>query len=165
MVYVDLNPIRAGIAKTPEASDFTSLKERVVDRQSASDVSSADAQDVRIEHGENAGWLASVPLDAPRKKVRDKTSSRRASNKGCVAMSLDQYLQLLDWTGRQLRTDKRGSIPKELAPMLDRLQCSSESWLDLVKNFRKRFRVEIGLPATLQSISSRRRSHRTTAQG
>jgi hypothetical protein len=165
MVYVDLNPIRAGIAKTPEASDFTSVKERVADRQSASSVSSADAQDVRIEHGQKAGWLAPVFLEPPRKKVREKTSSRRASNKGCLAMSLDQYLQLLDWTGRQLRTDKRGSIPKELDPMLDRLQCSSESWLDLVKNFRKRFRVEIGLASTLQSVSSRRRSHRFAAQG
>ena len=36
MAYVDLNPIRAGIAATP------------------------DAQDVRIEHGEKAGWLAPV---------------------------------------------------------------------------------------------------------
>ena len=80
-------------------------------------------------------------------------------------MSLDQYLQLLDWTGRQLRTDKRGSIPKGLDPMLERLQCSAETWLDLVKNFRKRFRVEIGLPAALQSASSRRRSHRITTQG
>ena len=134
-------------------------------RQSASSVSSADAQDVRIEHGQKAGWLAPVSLEPPRKKVREKTSSRRASNKGCLAMSLDQYLQLLDWTGRQLRTDKRGSIPKELDPMLDRLQCSSESWLDLVKNFRKRFRVEIGLASTLQSVSSRRRSLRFAAQG
>jgi hypothetical protein len=50
-----------------------------------------------------AGWLAPVPLDPPRKKVREKSSSRRASNKGCLAMSLDQYLKLLDWTGRQLR--------------------------------------------------------------
>jgi len=80
-------------------------------------------------------------------------------------MSLDQYLRLLDWTGRQLRTEKRGSIPRELDPMLDRVQCSSESWLDLVKNFRKRFRVKIGLPTTLKAASFRRRSHRTTAHG
>ena len=126
-------------------------------------VSTADAKYARIEHGESAGWLAPVELEPKRKKVREKRSSRRASNKGCLVMSLDEYLQLLDWTGRQLRSDKRGSIPKGLDPLLERLQCSSETWLDLVKNFRKRFRVEIGLPTTLQSVSSRRRANRTAA--
>ena len=135
----------------------------MADRQLASDVSKPDAQDARIEHGEQAGWLAPVPLDPPRKKVREKSSSRRASNKGCLMMSLDQYLQLLDWTGRELRSDKRGSIPKGLDPMLERLQCSSETWLDLIRNFRKRFRVEVGLTTTLQSVSSRRRTNRTAA--
>jgi REP element-mobilizing transposase RayT len=164
MVYVDLNPIRAGIAKTPEASAFTSIRERVIDLQSASDVSTAEAQDLRIEHGEQAGWLSPVPLNPPRKKVREKVNTRRASNKGCLAMTLDQYLQLLDWTGRELRSDKRGSIPRDLDPVLDRLQCGQETWLDLVKHFRKRFRVEIGLPTTLQSVSSRRRSNRVAAR-
>jgi len=168
MAYVDLNPIRAGLADTPETSDFTIAKERVDDRQSVAEVSTADSQDARIEHGEQAGWLAPVPapvpLDPPRKKVGEKPSSRRASNKGCLVMSLDQYLDPLDWTGRQLRSDKCGSIPADLDPMLERLQCSSETWLDLVKNFRKRFRVEIGLPTALQSVSSRRRKNRTAPQ-
>ena len=75
----------------------------------------------------------------------------------------DRYLQLLDWTGRELRSDKRGSIPKDLDPMLERLQCSRETWLDLVRNFRKRVRGEIGLRTTLQSVSSRR-TNRTAAQ-
>ena len=49
--------------------------------------------------------------------------------------------------------------------MLERLECSSESWLDLVKNFLKRFRVRIGVSAILQTVSSGRRSHRITDQG
>jgi hypothetical protein len=47
--------------------------------------------------------------------------SARASNKGCLPMSFGEYLDLLDWTGRQLRDDKRGAIPQELAPILQRL--------------------------------------------
>ena len=33
MVYVDLNPVRAGICETPEASDFTSLQQRLQEYQ------------------------------------------------------------------------------------------------------------------------------------
>ena len=160
MAYVDLNPIRAGLASSPESSDFTSVQERIADRQSVTAVSTVDAQDQRVEHGVNAGWLAPVALDPPQKKVREKPSARRASNKGCLPMSLDQYLKLLDWTGRQLRRDKAGKIPAEFDPILERLDCSEESWLDLVQNFRKRFRMEAGLPRSLQLVSSARRSRR-----
>jgi len=80
------------------------VKERIEDRASAAEVSTSDAQDHRIEHGEKAGWLAPIPLEAKRNKVREKETDRRAGNKGCLPMSLDDYLELLDWTGRQFRT-------------------------------------------------------------
>ncbi|MCQ2037470.1 MULTISPECIES: acyltransferase family protein [Stutzerimonas stutzeri subgroup] len=35
MAYVDLNPIRAGIAETPEDSDYTSIQERLADARTA----------------------------------------------------------------------------------------------------------------------------------
>ena len=107
MAYVDLNPIRAGIAATLEQCDFTSVQERIADLKSADEVSTADAKDVRIEQGRNAGWLAPVELEPKRKMARERCSSRRASNKGCVFMSLSQYLELLDWTGRQLKPGNR----------------------------------------------------------
>ncbi|MBL4660382.1 MAG: transposase [Alcanivoracaceae bacterium] len=34
MVYVDLNPVRAAIAKTPEGSDYTSIQERIMTKKS-----------------------------------------------------------------------------------------------------------------------------------
>ena len=34
MAYVDLNPIRAAMAKTPESSDYTSIQERLTKKSS-----------------------------------------------------------------------------------------------------------------------------------
>ncbi len=59
-------------------------------------------------------------------------------------MSLDDYLQLLDWTGRQVRRDKRGSIPSELSPILDRLDIEAENWIESVKNFGRWFHRAAG---------------------
>jgi hypothetical protein len=40
-------------------------------------------------------------------------------------LTLAEYLQLLDWTGRQLKPGKRGAIPKNAPPILDRLNLSA----------------------------------------
>ena len=164
MAYVDLNPIRAGIATSLESSDFTSVQARIADRQSASEVSTADAKDVRIEQGEHAGWLSPLALEPPRQRVREKATTRRASNKGCLPMTLDDYLKLLDWTGRQIRKDKRGQIPDACAPILERLECSPETWLDFVQNFRLRFRNEAGLATSRQAYRNRPRPRQSPQQ-
>ena len=61
----------------------------------------------------------------------------RASNQGFLPLRWSEYLRLLDWTGRQARREKRGRIPAELAPILERLQIAGESWLDMVFNFSR----------------------------
>jgi hypothetical protein len=103
-----------------------------------------------------------VELEPKQKKSREKQTARRASNKGCLFMTLDQYLQLLDWTGRQLRRDKPGAISGDLQPIMERLDCTVESWLDLVQNFRRRFRTEAGRPEALAGVSTLRRNCRTS---
>ena len=135
---------------------------RIEDRQLATDIVSADAQDLRTEHGEKAGWLSPMALDPPRKKVRETQTTRRASNKGCLSMSLDDYLKLLDWTGRQIHKNKLGRIPEACAPILTRLKCDAATWLDFVKNFHLRFRREAGLLPSRQSFRSQLRGKRET---
>ena len=142
MVYVDLNPIRAGIADSPEKSNFTSVQARMADVKSADKVATADARDVRTEHGERAGWLSPIPLEPRRKKVREKRTSRRVSNKGCLPMSLSDYLLLVEWTGRQMHSSKRGYIKSDIPPLLDRLGTSPAFWLDSIRKLEPRTHVQ-----------------------
>ena len=51
----------------------------------------------------------------------------RCSNQGFLPISTAEYLTLLDWTARQTRSGKRGSTPKQFAPLFDRLGISADS--------------------------------------
>ncbi len=86
----------------------------------------------------------------------NRPAKRRASSKGFLPLKLDEYLALVDWTGRQVRRDKRGAIPKRLAPILDRLQVSGELWVETVKNFGRWFRRVAGRKESLAKEAERR---------
>ena len=160
MAYVDLNPIRAGIAKTPESSEFTSICDRIHDQRKAAQKRSKQAAAIQTEHGERAGWLAPVPLQPTHKTSRQKPTVRRAGNKGCLPMSLEQYKRLLEWTGKQLRKLQTDEIPSEAAAILKRLQINPESWLPMVQRFRKHFRFAAGLPQSQQRFREERKRRR-----
>ena len=74
-----------------------------------------------------AEWLS--PFELSEEIGNSAVPNSRASNTGCLPMSFADDLNLLDWTGRQLRADKRGAIPADLAPILERLQVSDEGWM------------------------------------
>ena len=71
-------------------------------------------------------------------------------------MKQDQYLRLLDWTDRQIRRDKRGTIPTDLVPILERLQTSPEYWGRLVSSFRRLFHRAVGRESSLHQEATRR---------
>ena len=166
--YVDLNPVRAGVAEVPEESQYTSVYERVqaekagrkekarvkVRKRQASPSRSkvaADAGQASYVRGDD--WLTPVTLDersaAYRGAMPSKTG-KRASDKGFLGMSFELYLKLLDWTGRQIRRDnKKGRIPSDLAPILERVGLSGELWCDLIKRFGKIFKRVAGTPKSL----------------
>jgi hypothetical protein len=61
----------------------------------------------------------------------------------------------LDWTGRQIRRDKRGSIPSDLEPILKRLHVVGEMWVDQVQHFGRWYRRAVGRAATLRDAANR----------
>jgi len=71
-------------------------------------------------------------------------------------MSVEDYLRLLDWTGRQVRRGKRAAIPKHLLPIFDRLRVAGESWVDSVQNFGRWFHRAVGRAEHLTEEAARR---------
>jgi hypothetical protein len=113
-LYVDLNPIRAGEVRTPEEALHTSASFRIRAR--------AAARTRKLpEDPDPDGWLAPLTLLADQLGDVPSEAGQRASDKGLLSMSLDEYLQVLDWCGREIRGDKRGAIPAALPPILERL--------------------------------------------
>ena len=98
-------------------------------------------------------WLTPLTVDersVAYKGAMPSKTGKRASDKGFLGMSFELYLKLLDWTGRQIRRDtKKGRIPAELAPIMERIGLSGELWCDVVKRFGKIFKRVAGTPESL----------------
>ena len=72
-------------------------------------------------------------------------------------MSVANYLELLDWTARELRADKRGATPASAAPIFKRLGIDAEVWCELTRDFGKLFATVAGKPKVIESTRSRHR--------
>ena len=101
MAYVDLNPIRAGIATTPETSEFTSIGARIAA--------------LRAGHDSQAMPLLSFCVPG-------------STDSGSIPFPLEDYLRLIDWSGRAVLADKRGAIDTDLPPLLVRLNIDPSAW-------------------------------------
>jgi REP element-mobilizing transposase RayT len=117
MAYVDLNPIRAGLANNPETSSYTSIQERV---RPVFDLEYA------IRSQRQRGDL--LDFKSPLKPLLHFENGLLNQAQAGVLFAFQDYLELVDWTGRIIRNDKRGSIDTESPPILRRLDISPEQW-------------------------------------
>jgi len=157
--YVDLNPIRAALVEKPEQSDFTGAKDRIDDLDQRSDRSRPSTHDwERSRRRRRSGWMSPIEIDQRRDPTGPDVdrSGRRASLKGFLSVSMARYLELLDWTGRQMHREKVGKIPDHLAPILTRIGLDAHGWCDLVKRFSKVFKRAAGAPEALAGEAIRR---------
>jgi REP element-mobilizing transposase RayT len=128
MVYVDLNPVRAAMAQDLEESDYTSIQQRI--------------QETARKLGGSGEQLQAVA---------------GVSGTGSLSISIAQYLNLVDWTGRQMHPGKRGKacprldrgIDPERPRILDRLGLTDRTWTTQVKATESHYYRAIGAAESL----------------
>ena len=88
------------------------------------------------------------------------SGGQRASDKGFLPLTTVEYLELVEWTGRQVVRGK-SQIPAQLPPLLARLGIAADDWLPLAQNFGKLFHREAGSSHSLERLTkSRARRYR-----
>ena len=145
-VYVDLNKVRAGIARLPEDSEFTSAFDRIQGRAARQKGASPEVAS-RFD-----GWLTPIQVEGDGQQY---PAGQRASDKGVLSMSLDDYLELLDWTARELRAEQGGAIPGGLPAILERLGLQERAWLACIRDFQSLFKTAIGSASSLARHAQR----------
>ncbi len=122
--------IRAGIAKTPENSAHTSIHQRIRARQQHQQREQITAHHPRLApsiirsqqltnatNSEATIWLSPLAQCTPHPEA--------VAN----PLTIDDYCELVDATGRMIAHGKRGAIPDHLATILDRLNLDAKSWV------------------------------------
>ncbi len=177
MVYVDLNPIRAALAGTPEESDFTSIQERIRawqketmtttstpmggahDRQTGlfgSDMREAEYASENSSPIPEGISASSESLDGAALSASWLCPIRSdAQRRGILQMTAAEYFDLVDKSGRLVRLDKRGSIDADLVPILLRIGANPDAWSETISRFGSRFRLAAGLPSNLRNFADR----------
>jgi len=126
MAYVDLNPVRADMARTPEQSDYTSVQQRAK----------------KLAGDQCAKQPAFLPM------VDAETVDADDDDTLCRFRLMD-YLELVEGTGRAVRDNKRGSIPEQAMKILDRLGIYEKAWLSHMRPRKQRQPVAVGALARL----------------
>ena len=135
MMYVDLNPIRAGIADSLQESDFTSIQERINALNMPESVSTVSPQTLLSQ--------VSPSSDLQDKKIAQSLAkfagATHQNAQSGIPFHFADYLELIDWTGRAIRPDKKGFIDNQRPKLLKELGIAADAWLTSAKEFRRQY--------------------------
>lgn len=134
MAYVDLNPIRARVASTPEQSDYTSIQARLKKGYQYNTLAGAVAR-----------LLATNEINHFETEIRPLMSFTRRGeplNDEAAALPMYEadYFTLVDATGRCDVPGRKGAIGPDLLPILQRLGLSAEQWTSAATAFSAHYR-------------------------
>jgi REP element-mobilizing transposase RayT len=128
MAYVDLNPIRAGMAKTLENSDHTSVKKRCLKAHKNKGLNQVSQQE---------------------RSLYPFVGNPKLGQAEGIQVKLTDYLELLDSTGRILKNGKC-AISDSMGSILSRLDIGDDQWLEMTSNFEGCFSSFVGRESSLR---------------
>lgn len=175
MAYVDLNPVRAGIAHDLQDCEFTGIARRI--RNVASDQppritaestrSQAKARPSPVlqnssssDHAAETGKLRSerhLKSLQPAPLMPFDTTARFETS---IPFAFEDYLELVDTLGRCVHPRNPGHIPKRTPRLLVRMGMKTESFAQQSSNMLKAFGPVIGVPSSLYELASKKRKQR-----
>jgi REP element-mobilizing transposase RayT len=133
MSYVDLNPVRAGLADKLEDSEFTSIRERL------------------LETAGRGGRVSPKKMlpQAPLVPLHGESGAERGTGRGTVPvvlpMTFGDYVELLEHTGKAIRTDgKAGHLPDSACSALVRLGIDPTAFVATVRGYSGNFFTMVG---------------------
>ena len=186
MAYVDLNPIRAGMAESLHASLHTSIAARLAELQGQPFEPVLAPVVMAVAHATPASMPVIAPVIAP--VVADETTPPAAAAllsllslrpevelaalpkaplmpfdatsrfEQAIPFGLPEYLELVDTMGRAVHPAKRGAIPLSTPPILTRLGMNAEAFINAADHFFKDFASAVGTPAKLIELAARRQA-------
>ncbi|MCG5531619.1 hypothetical protein LRD18_12295 [Halorhodospira halochloris] len=175
MAYVDLNPVRANAASTPESSEHTGLRERLEPRfnlqqavREQLDTGSLlrfevplkpllkfKSSTVEAANRDNCDTIEHSRIAKPNPVSRGLATDQDALQKDYklgIPCSFDDYLKLVDFSGRAIRPHKKGALAHSLPPILQRLGIADKQWLEQATRFECLYRRrQVGAMTTAQT--------------
>ncbi len=160
MAYVDLNPIRAAAATKPEQSNYTSIQDRISLRQA-----------FEKQHGLRQRQSCITPLVTALhgKKINSPEQELWLTPiRQCITgdwgkrdngLQPDDYIALIDETGRIIKSGKRGAISSKLRPILERLHIDVQQWIKTMSTPNQMIGAALGHAQSRMQEALRRGVH------
>ena len=111
MAYVDLNPIRAGIAEKIDESKYTAINKRV------KRLKEVDPIEVQKE------------LDASITAITHHIKSKQ------LPISLKDYIELVEYAGKSIKYPNKSAMPAHVKSTLSSLNLQPNHWLKQIESF------------------------------